>query len=376
MQFQFNSGQILFGEGRARELPDLVDTIGDRPFVITGSHSERHKEIVAWVQGAVYALKGEPSIENLNEALEHAKGYQADCVVGIGGGSAIDLAKAVAAMLRNKGDVLDYLEVIGKGQPLERNAFPTIAIPTTSGTGAEVTKNAVLYSEEHKVKVSLRHNSMVPSIALVDPELTYGLPPNITASTGLDALTQLIEVFLTKKANPLTDGLVREALPAGAKALKVACEYGDNVNARRDMCLASLFSGMGLANSGLGAVHGFAGALGGMVSIPHGTACAILLPHCLEANVRTAQQSGELGLISRFTKLAEMILGPAGDVSSLVRWASDMVSELSIGKLSDFGFQESQIPELVEKAQKASSMRGNRLPLPDEILTAILQQAL
>ena len=377
MQFQFStSGQIIFGEGRSRELPDLVDRVGRRPFVITGSSTDRHHDLLTSCQGASYSLSGEPSIENLVAALAQAREYKADCVVGVGGGSAIDLAKAVSAMLPNRGEIMDYIEVIGRGQTLDMGALPIIAVPTTAGTGAEVTKNAVLHSEEHKVKASLRHASMLPSIALVDPELTYGLPPKVTASTGLDAITQLIEVFLTKKANPLTDGLVREALPAAAKAIRCACEYGDNVKARRDMSLASLFSGMGLANSGLGAVHGFAGPLGGMIQIPHGTACAILLKHCLEANARAAQSSGELSLLSRFAELGEMILGPGGDIPSLVRWAEDITKELGIGRLSDFGFVEDQVEELVEKAGKASSMRGNPVKLSDDILTAIIHQAM
>ena len=375
--FQFSTAhQILFGEGRILELPDLIKSLGERPFVITGSNPSRYDPHLKGFSSEVFSLLGEPSVDHVSEATAQAKAAKSDCVVGIGGGSPIDLAKSVAAMLANEGELFDYLEVIGKGQPLPQSAKPIIAIPTTAGTGAEVTKNAVLFSPEHQVKVSLRHVSMLPSIALVDPELTYEVSKSVTANTGLDALTQLIEVFLTKKASPMTDALVRQALPAGATALPIVFEDPCNPEARRDMAIASLFSGLGLANSGLGAVHGYAGPLGGMIPLPHGTACAILLPYCLEQNAIAAKDSGNEELLGRFEELAFMVTGRSGTADDVVQWAQTLSAELGIGKLSDHGFQKKHILELVPKAQRASSMKGNPVALSDMVLTEILEAAM
>lgn len=377
MNFQFSTAQqILFGEGRISELSDLIKSQGNRPFFITGSDPSRFDNYLSGLKPEIYSFSGEPSVENVATTTAQAKETNADCVIGIGGGSPVDLAKAVAAMLANEGDLFEYLEVIGEGKPLPNPAKPIIAIPTTAGTGAEVTKNAVLFSPEHQVKVSLRHISMLPTIALVDPELTYDAPPSVTANTGLDALTQLIEVFLTRKASPMTDALVRQALPAGANSLRKAFAEPHNSEARRNMAIASLFSGLGLANSGLGAVHGYAGPIGGMIPIPHGSACAILLPHCLEKNAIAARESGNTELLNRFEALAQMVTGKPGSAEDVVQWSRDISADVGIGKLSDHGFQEHHIAELVTKAQRASSMKGNPVSLSDEVLTEILQAAM
>lgn len=188
--------------------------------------------------------------------------------------------------MANGGDPLDYAEVIGHGRPLERRSLPLIAIPTTAGTGAEVTRNAVIGSPEHRVKVSLRSPLMLPEVAIVDPELTRDLPPALTASTGLDALTQLIEPLVSCRTNPLTDALCRSGIQRAARSLRRAVEHGEDLVAREDMSLASLFSGLALANAALGAVHGLTGPLGGMFEASHGALCASLLPAVMEANVR------------------------------------------------------------------------------------------
>ena len=377
MKFQFaTAGQIIFGNGSIDKLPAQVAEIGNRPFVITGSRPERHESVLSGLKSKSYALAREPTVPLLTEAVTQAREAGADCIIGLGGGSAIDMAKAVAALLTNKGDLFDYLEVIGKGRPLEEPALPTIAIPTTSGTGAEVTRNAVLGSPEHQVKVSMRHSSMLPRIALVDPVLTHAVPPDVTANSGLDALTQLIEVFLTRKASPLTDGLVREALPQGARGLPIAFRDGSNAKARRDMSLSSLFSGLGLANAGLGAVHGFAGPLGGMVDIPHGVACAILLGPCMKHNANAALTSSNSSLLNRFAELAQMLTGQSGGPIEVVDWAIQISEEVGIGKLSDYGFAETDIPTLVTKAKNSSSMKGNPVDFSEDTLTIILKEAM
>ena len=224
-------------------------------------------------------VDGEPTIEDARRAAAHA---DVEIVVAIGGGSALDLGKAAAALIANGGDPLRYLEVIGEGRPLERPSLPCVAIPTTAGTGSEVTRNAVLGSPTHGVKASLRSPHMLPAVALVDPELTYDLPPALTASTGLDALTQLIEPFVSARANAFVDAICRDAIPRVIAALPKA--FAGDRAARADMAYASLCGGLALANAGLGAVHGFAGPIGGRFPAPHGAICAVLLPHVVAIN--------------------------------------------------------------------------------------------
>ena len=282
MQFEFvTAGRILFGSGKIKELAAIASSLGSRALFVTGRNAERaqshaDRTEANGVATRILTLTGEPTIANVQQGVKAARTFNADLIVGFGGGSAIDAAKAIAALATNPGEPLDYLEVIGRGQPLTAKPLPSIAIPTTAGTGAEVTKNAVLASPEHRVKVSLRHPLMLPDVAIVDPDLTLSTPPEITASTGLDALTQLIEPFTCRRANPMTDGLCREGIVRAARSLNRACANGSDAAAREDMALASLFGGLALANSGLGAVHGFAGPVGGMFPAPHGAVCAAL----------------------------------------------------------------------------------------------------
>lgn len=290
----------------------------------------------------------------------------------------LDAAKAIAAMLTNNGDLFDYLEVIGRAQPLTQASAPCIAIPTTAGTGSEVTRNSVLSSPEHRVKVSLRSPHMLPRVALIDPELTYDLPPALTAATGLDALTQLIEPYVSSRANPLTDGICVEGLSRAARSLRRAVENGRDLAAREDMALASLFGGLALANAGLGAVHGFAGPIGGMFPAPHGAVCAALLPHVMKTNLRALRnRAPSHPSIRRYEELARILTGDAhatGD--SGTAWIQDLVTDLSIPALKRYGMESADIPAIVEAAGKASSMKANPLPLTDEELAGILERAL
>ncbi len=280
--FEFaTANRIIFGAGKLNGLGDQLKGRAKRLLLVTGRSSDaipRVREILS-AQGIPFdefALHGEPTVDTASEGVKLALEHGCDMVIGLGGGSVLDAGKAIAALATNPGDVLDYLEVVGKGQALINAPLTYIAIPTTAGTGTEVTRNAVLESPAHGVKVSLRSPLMLPSVALVDPELTYTLPPAITASTGLDALTQLIEPFVSVKANPLTDAICREGIRHAARSLRRAYENGADQEAREGMSLASLFGGMALANSALGAVHGFAGPLGGMLHAPHGAICAKL----------------------------------------------------------------------------------------------------
>jgi alcohol dehydrogenase class IV len=296
----------------------------------------------------------------------------------MGGGSAIDAGKAIAALVTNPGDPLQYLEVIGQGQPLTAAPLPFIAIPTTAGTGAEVTRNAVLASGEHRVKVSLRHPLMLARAAIIDPELTYSVPPAVTASTGMDALTQCLEPFVSNAANPMTDALCREGMLRAARSLRRAYNQGEDAAAREDMALCSLFGGLALANAKLGAVHGFAGPLGGMYPIPHGTACAALLAPVMEANIRALRErQPDSPSLARYTEVARLLTGqPQASAEDGAAWARELTAALNIPPLAQYGVRREHFPEIVEKAARASSMKGNPIPLTDTELTAVLETAL
>ena len=296
----------------------------------------------------------------------------------LGGGSVVDAAKAIAALTANPGRLMDYLEVIGKGRPLQNTPIPYIAVPTTAGTGAEVTKNAVLASHSHRVKVSMRSPRMLPLLAVVDPELTLSMPPAVTAATGMDALTQLLEGYVTKRSNPFTDSLCIEGLNRAARSLRLAYQDGDNLNARMDMSLASLFSGLVLANAGLGAVHGIAGPLGGMHPAPHGGVCAKLLPIVMEANVTALQKRDRNSpLLSRHQRLAAILTGSeSASIDDGIQWVHHLADELKIPPLSSFGLSTDHIPDLINKSQKASSMKGNPVQLSDSELQQILEKAI
>jgi alcohol dehydrogenase class IV len=310
------------------------------------------------------------------EGVQLARKKACDVVIAMGGGSVIDAAKAIAALLTNPGDIMDYLEVIGQGQPLTQASAPCIAIPTTAGTGAEVTRNSVLASTKHRIKVSLRSPTMLPDLAVIDPELTYSMPPSLTASTGLDAFTQILEPFVSVKSNPLTDALCREGLKRVARSLRRAFKNGSDTAAREDMAIASLFGGLALANAKLGAVHGFAGTMGAMLSIPHGVVCACLLPHVMEVNVKALKQRGSLDFLSRYDDVARLLTGnPDAGATDGIDWIHDLCNALDVTPLLEFGITEAHFPEMIAGAKRASSMKGNPVELTDEELMEILRKA-
>jgi len=350
--------------------------------VITGRDPERARPLIEGLgaQGldcTAFAVAGEPTTETVTAGADFARQAGAEVVIALGGGSAIDAGKAIAALLANPGDLFDYLEVIGQGRAIAAAPAPLIAIPTTAGTRAEVTRNAVIISPRHRVKVSMRSPLMLPRLAVVDPELTYSLPRSVTAATGLDALTQLLESFVTHRANPLTDGLCREGLARAARSLRTACETGDHA-AREDMAIASLFSGLALANAGLGAVHGLAAPLGGLLEAPHGMVCARLLPIVMRANVRAiTERAAEHPARARLAEIARLVTGNANaQVDDGVRWIEDLGRTLDVPGLARFGLKAADIPTVVRQAQQASSMKGNPIALTDAELTGVLEEAL
>jgi alcohol dehydrogenase class IV len=280
--------------------------------------------------------------------------------------------------MTNPADVLDYLEVIGRARPISRPPAPFIAIPTTAGTGAEVTRNAVLHSPEHRVKASLRGPLLLPKLAIVDPELTLGLPAALTASTGLDALTQLIEPFVSCRANPMTDAVCRDGIPRVARSLRRACEEPRDLAAREEMALASLLGGIALANAGLGAVHGFAAPIGGMFPAPHGAVCAALLPLVMEANIHALRRRAPKDqALFRYAEVACLLTGRSdADCDDGVKWVRELCAALGVPRLGRYGVGQHDVPALCEKATAASSMKGNSISLTMEELREILVQAL
>ena len=378
--FEFaTAGRIIFGRGALKELAHTAPSFGRRAMVVTGRNPERASAALellrkAAVEATTVAIPGEPQISTVQEGVAKAKGFKADFVLGFGGGSAIDAAKAIAALLTNSGDIFDYLEVIGKAQPLEQPPLPCIAIPTTAGTGAEVTRNAVLLSPEHRVKVSLRHPMMLPRVAIVDPELTYSLPSEVTASTGLDALTQLIEPYVSARANPVTDAICVEGMKR-ARSLPRAC--ANDTGAREDMCVASLFGGMALANAGLGAVHGFAASIGGMFDAPHGGVCAALLPHAMEINLRAVRERGSEATARRFEEVARILTdNPQAKPEDGIAWVSHLCRDLKIPPLRAYAIGKKHVDELCNKASASSSMKANPVVLTKAELTELLTLSL
>jgi alcohol dehydrogenase class IV len=386
MRFSFaTSDRILFGAGAIEEVGGLAASLGSRALVVTGRDPDRHPGLYAQLEGAglVYtgfAVAGEPTVAVAEAGAEVARSFDSELVIAIGGGSALDAGKAISALLTNEGSPLDYLEGIGRGRPLECPAAPMIALPTTSGTGSEVTKNAVLKSTAHQVKVSLRHESMIPRYAVIDPALTLSLPPAVTADCGLDALTQVIEPYVSCLRNPLTDAICREGIRRAARSLRRAYVQGDDLEAREDMALASLFGGLALANAKLGAVHGFAGPLGGLTPAPHGAVCARLLPAVTEANVAALLERGgpdREELLERYREIATWLTGdPGASVADGVTWLRELARALKIKPLGRFGLREADLPIVIEKSARSSSMKGNPLPLTEGELEAILRAAM
>ena len=384
MRFDFaTAGRILFGVGAIRDVGPIARTMGTRALVVTGRNSDRAAQLLELLSEqslshTLFSNAGEPTIQAVCAGTERAREGGCDLVIAFGGGSAVDGGKAIAALLTNPGDVFDYLEVIGRGRPLTAPSAPFIAIPTTAGAGAEVTRNAVLTSPEHRVKASLRSPLMLARLALVDPELTYHLPQAITASTGLDALTQLIEPFVSVRANPMTDSVCREGMGRVARSLRRAYEKGDDAGAREDMALASLCGGLALANAALGAVHGFAAPVGGMFNAPHGAVCAALLPHAMEINVRALREraSGSETL-RRFDEIASILTGRVdATAADGITWVREICAALEIPPLHAYQITHSALPELCDKAAVTSSMKGNPVALKREEMQEILERAL
>lgn len=383
--------EIRFGSGRVAEVPGALAGLGaTRVLVVTGSHPGRARRVLAALadQGMAtrtFGVSGEPDIDLARAGVAVAREARCDAVLGYGGGSVLDVAKAVAVLAAHGTDPLDHLEVVGRGQPFDRPALPWVAVPTTAGTGSEVTRNAVLSAGG--VKASLRSPLMVARVAVVDPDLLIGLPPGTVAAGGLDALTQLIEPFLSARANPVTDALVREGVRRSARSLRRAVAPGpggagtvldDDPRLREDLALASLLGGLALANAGLGAVHGFAAAIGGRFAAAHGAVCAALLVPTLDVTFRAlADRAPAHPALRRGAELALLLTGAdGGGLQDALAWLDDLRRALAVPGLARQGVTEADLPDVVAAAARASSMKAHPITLTGRELTEIVTRAL
>lgn len=381
--FEFATAtRIVFGAGSVRSLGALAAPLGRRVLVVTGRTPSRAAPVLEALRHADLAIEtlsiaGEPTTDAVAEAVSRARRQPPDLIVGVGGGSAIDAAKALAGLIPSSSDLFDHLEVVGRGRALEAPPLPWIAVPTTAGAGAEVTRNAVLTSPAHRVKASLRSPLLLARLAVVDPELALGLPPDITAATGLDALTQLIEPYTCARTNPVVDVLCELGLRHSARALRLACTEGRDLGARTDLALAALCGGLALANAGLGVVHGLAAPLGGAYPAPHGAVCAALLPHALRTNLAALRsRSPDSDRIGRYDRIAVLLTGrPDATAEQGLGWIERLVGDLRIPRLRDFGVGRAAFPDLAARAAAASSMKANPIPLLPAEIVALLEAA-
>lgn len=383
VSFEFaTAGSILFGPGRVADVPAQVAALGvTRALLVIGASPERSAPVrTALVERGIAAIPfvviGEPTLDTARQGVGLAFSESCDGVVAIGGGSVLDAGKAIAALIANGGDPLDYIEVIGRGRPIARPSVPMVAVPTTAGTGSEVTRNAVLTAPEEQVKASMRSPHMLPRIAVVDPDFLAGAPRHVLAAGGLDALSQLIEPYLSARANPFSDALAAQGIPLSARSLRRACLEGPDANARIDLALASVLGGLCLANAGLGAVHGFAAPAGGMVGAPHGALCAALLPFSLEVNLRALREREPASpVLARMGDIAVWLCG-SEEPEAAIEWLAALQGDLGIPGLAAWGMRHADLPDLVARAKVASSMRGNPIALTDEELFEIAERSL
>jgi alcohol dehydrogenase class IV len=377
------AGRILFGAGRVAEVPAEVAVLGVRRVLLVSGAGVVHAEPLAAALGgrgvAAVPLRvsGEPTVEGVRSAVELARGEGCEGVLSVGGGSAIDTGKAVAGLLGNgSSDPLEHLEVVGRGLPLRRPGLPFVAVPTTAGTGAEVTRNAVLGAGG--TKASLRSPFLLARLAVVDPDLLEGAPRQVLVASGLDALSQVIEPYLSSRANPLTGGFAAEGIRRSARSLRAACLEELTPARRGDLALTSLLGGLCLANAGLGAVHGFAAPAGATLGAPHGAICAALLGPCLTVNLRAlrARAPGSPGE-ARMADLARWLTGRGDAVAEDgIAWVESLCRDLGVTGLAGHGLAREQIPDLVARARVASSMKANPIVLTDAELTEIAERAL
>ena len=385
-KFEFySSSRIVFGRGEISRLGELAAQFGKSVLVIhngSAAIADRVRQLLAAIRVEFVRQKGEPRVADVDRAVAIGRQHRCDVVIGLGGGSAIDAAKAVAGLLTNGGQATDYMEVVGKGMKITRPALPWIAVPTTAGTGAEVTRNAVIGVPEKQFKASIRGEHLLAKVAVVDPELGLDVPPDVTAASGMDALCQLIESYTSTGAEPVTDALAMQGVELAGGSLLKAYQNGNDLDARENMALAAMLSGITLTNAGLGAVHGLAAPLGGKFPVPHGVVCAALLPWVIQANVQAATHdpAGQK-VLHRYAQVGRVLCGrndlddPAA-ISACIQAAGGLARQLNIPPLGKFGIQDQHVPKLVGLARESSSMRYNPVALSEESLAEVLRNGI
>lgn len=368
--------RILFGRGEAGKARDLIRAFGPRGVVVHGANPARATWLAQSLQAAGVAVlclpcATEPTLSMLETALEKARAHGANWVAAIGGGAALDMGKALAALIPAPGGPMDHLEVVGRAMPLAAPPLPYIAIPTTAGTGAEATKNAVIGLPDHGRKVSLRDDRMLARLAIVDPALTDGTPRDVTLACGLDAITQVIEPFVSSKGNPFTDAIAAPAIPRGLQAL-ARLMRGEDQSARDAMAWVSLSGGLALANAGLGAVHGLAGVIGGLCPAAHGAVCGALLAPVLRLNRACATGETAARLDQVFTAIAAALGGAPEDApQTLATW----VRAAGLPGLTVLGLDPVLHSRVAADALVSSSMKGNPVALSAADLCEALDAA-
>lgn len=371
------ASHILFGRGQAVQAVAWLARRVKRVLLVYGVNRQRTDWLeealhAAGVQVRRFSVPGEPTIELIIQALDEARQLQVQAVVSLGGGSVIDAGKAIAALVPAKGNPLDYLEVVGTGQVLKHDPLPFVALPTTAGTGAEVTKNAVISVPEHQRKVSLRDERMLADLAIIDADLMDNTPQTVTLFSGLDAITQVIEPYLCSRANPLTDALCRDAIPIGLQALRQLMQQ-ECAASRDEMAWVSLCGGLALANAGLGVIHGLAGPLGGLCHVPHGAICGALLPFGLTFNRRYITQPHAMQRMEQVLAYLAQAFQATPDTAcdALRQWSGD----LGLGSLRQLGVPSDVLALAARAACESSSMKANPVVLSQEQLLDLLQQA-
>jgi alcohol dehydrogenase class IV len=381
--------ELVFGEGRLFDLPAILQRKGVRSVaLITGGSSFRKTEAwdrlcgdlaAAGITRLDFSVSGEPSpdiVDAITAKLRHGRPRAAG-VVALGGGSVIDAAKAVSAMLTMEGPTADYLESVGTKTP-SGTRMPLFAVPTTSGTGSEATKNAVLSRVgEGGFKKSLRHDNLVPDVALIDPLLTLSCPREITAASGLDAITQLLEAYTSVRSTPFTDALALGALETAGRAFPRVCRDGSDKDARAGMSYAAYISGICLAHAGLGVVHGIASPLGGMFPVPHGVVCGTLVAEATRYTLARAMKiddPSKNSVLRRYARAGIALSGrdadsDNGNAALLVTTLEKYIRETSLPTLGDFGLTREDARRVAEKTEA----KNHPIPLTVDDIFAIIE---
>jgi alcohol dehydrogenase class IV len=378
--FSFQTaGKILFGRGQADQAHDLVARFGTHVLVVRGRSVPFVHQFCARLRNAGCAVSEvvatqEPTLADVQSAVDLGRAKAVNVIVSIGGGSVIDLGKAAAALIPSSSPALEHLEIVGNARPLSAPPLPFIALPTTSGTGAEVTKNAVIGVPDQGRKVSLRDDRMFPILAIIDPALTDNTPRSVTLASGLDAITQVIEPYLSRRANPMTDAICRQAIPLGLAALARLID-GEDRAARDQLAYTSLIGGVALSNAGLGAVHGLAGVIGGQSAAPHGVICGRLLGPILRLNFDSAVAGGTD--LTRYHEIKTHLATCFGlDRETAFKDLPEKLDQLGLPRLGTWLADTSDLAAMANQANSSSSMKSNPVFIEPEGLVQAIRGAL